>query len=288
MDFPALPAVESLIRAALAEDIGRGDVTTWRRSVRARRGAPRSSPSRTGVLAGVPLVARVFELLGAAQVAVEARRADGASFARGDVLVRLRGPARDLLSGERVALNFLQRLCGVATSTRRFVDAVAGTRARIIDTRKTTPGFRVLEKYAVRVGGGGNHRGGLDDGILIKDNHIAAAGGLTKAVQRARRAAPHTLRVEVECRTLREVNAAVRSGAEVILLDNMSAAQMREAVRRVAGRALLEASGGVSLETVRAIAETGVDLISVGALTHSAPVIDLSMRLKLPRGRYRK
>jgi len=288
VDFPALPAVESLIRAALAEDIGRGDVTTMATVGAGTPGRAEIVAKQPGVLAGVALVARVFELLGAAQVAVEARRADGESFARGDVLVRLRGPARDLLSGERVALNFLQRLCGVATSTRRFVDAVAGTRARIIDTRKTTPGFRVLEKYAVRAGGGGNHRGGLDDGILIKDNHIAAAGGLTKAVQRARRAAPHTLRVEVECRTLREVDAAVRSGAEVILLDNMSAAQMREAVRRVAARALLEASGGVSLETVRAIAETGVDLISVGALTHSAPVIDLSMRLKLPRGRYRK
>jgi len=288
VDVASLPAVESLIRAALAEDIGRGDITTLATVGGEVRGRAEIVAKQAGVLAGVALVGRVFALLGASAVEVDPRRRDGSVFAPGDVLVRLRGPARDLLTGERVALNLLQRLCAVATLTQRFVTAVKGTGARIVDTRKTTPGMRALEKYAVRAGGGANHRGGLDDGVLIKDNHIAAAGGLGKAVERARAAAPHSLRVEVECRTARDVEAALRSGADAILLDNMTCEQMRAAVRRVDGRALVEASGGVSLESVREIAETGVDLISVGALTHSAGAIDLSMRLKLPGGRFAK
>ncbi len=187
------------------------------------------------------------------------------------------GPAWVLLSGERVALNFVQQLSGVATLTRRFVDAVAGTGVRIADTRKTVPGLRVLQRYAVRVGGGSNHRSGLDDGILIKDNHIAAAGGLTAAVCGARRGAPHGLKIEVECETLEQVDGALAASADVLLLDNMTTEQMRAAVQRIGGRALVEASGGIGLENVRRVAETGVDLISIGALTHSAPAVDISM-----------
>jgi nicotinate-nucleotide pyrophosphorylase (carboxylating) len=222
----------------------------------------------------------VFACLGSS-VAVDLLLDEGAAFAVGDVLARLRGPAADLLEGERVALNFLQRLCGVATSTRRYAEAVAGTSARVVDTRKTTPGFRVLEKYAVRTGGCHNHRGGLDDGILIKDNHIVAAGGVKAAVERARAGAPHPLKVEIECGDMEDVDAALAAGADAILLDNMTVEDMRAAVQRIARAALVEASGGVTLDTVRAIAETGVDIISVGALTHSAPAIDLSMRLEI-------
>jgi nicotinate-nucleotide pyrophosphorylase (carboxylating) len=194
-------------------------------------------------------------------------------------LCEIRGPARDVLVLERVILNFLQRLCGVATLTRRYVEAVAGTRARIVDTRKTIPGWRLLDKYAVTAGGGSNHRFGLDDGILIKDNHIVACGGVSRAIERARRGAPHLLSIEVECETMAEVDEAVAARADVILLDNMRPADLREAVRRIAGRALVEASGGITLETVGEVAEAGVDLISVGALTHSAPAVDLSMEL---------
>jgi len=200
------------------------------------------------------------------------------------VIASLTGPAAALLSGERVALNFLQQLSGIATLTREYVRAVHGTRARIIDTRKTLPGFRALAKYAVRMGGGGNHRSGLDDGILIKDNHIVAAGGLAAAVTRARRGAPHTLKVEVECATLAQVDEALAACADAVLLDNMSVKQMARAVHRIDGRAVVEASGCVSLANVRAVAETGVDLISVGALTHSAPAIDLSMKIEIPPG----
>jgi len=192
-------------------------------------------------------------------------------------LISIEGLASNLLIGERTALNFLQQLSGVATLTRRYVDAVVGTKARIIDTRKTTPGLRVLEKYAVRMGGGHNHRFGLDDGILIKDNHITAAGGVGAAVAAARRTAPHTLTIEVECGTLAQVDEALAAAADVIMLDNMSVEQMAAAVRKIGLRAIVEASGGVTLATVRAIAETGVDHISVGALTHSAPVLDIGL-----------
>jgi len=180
-----------------------------------------------------------------------------------------------------VTLNFLQRMCGVATLTRRYVDAIEGRRAKIVDTRKTVPGWRLLDKYAVSAGGGSNHRFGLDDGILIKDNHIVACGSIRAAIDRARRGGHHLLRIEVECETLAQVAEALSAGVDVILLDNMAASEIAEAVRRIAGRAQVEASGGVTLETVRKIAETGVDLISVGALTHSAPAANLSMDLTL-------
>jgi nicotinate-nucleotide pyrophosphorylase (carboxylating) len=217
-------------------------------------------------------------------VVVEQLVADGAVVTPGTVVATLHGPARALLSGERVALNFLQRLSGVATVTAAYVAAVAGTRARIIDTRKTTPGLRVLQKQAIRDGGGHNHRLGLADGVLIKDNHLAAIGGpdrVTRAVQAARAAAPHTLKIEVEVTTLAELDEALAAGADVVLLDNMDPPTMAQAVRQTAGRALLEASGGITLETIRAVAETGVDLISVGALTHSAPALDISLEFDL-------
>jgi nicotinate-nucleotide pyrophosphorylase (carboxylating) len=202
---------------------------------------------------------------------------DGGRVEAGEVLARIEGPLAPILTAERTALNLLARLCGVATITSRYVDAIVGTKAQIVDTRKTTPGMRSLQKYAVTVGGGSNHRFGLDDGILIKDNHLVAAGGVTEALKRARSGAPHGLRIEVEVVTLEELKEALDEGAEAILLDNMSPETVVEAVRINEGRALLEVSGGINLDTVRSYAMTGVDLISVGALTHSAPSIDLAL-----------
>ena len=198
----------------------------------------------------------------------------------GAIIAEITGDAAALLQGERVALNILQRMCGVATLTARYVAAVKGTKARVVDTRKTTPGLRILDKYAVRVGGGINHRTGLYDGVLIKENHITAAGGIGVAVSRARAWIPHTMKIEVETETLAEVAEALTAGADIIMLDNMDTATMHEAVAMIAGRALVEASGGVNLETIREIAATGVDIISVGALTHSARAMDISMLLE--------
>ena len=277
-----LPSVRALIDAALAEDLGRGDLTTELTVSEKARAKAEVIAKQEGVLAGAPLAERIFAALAPGQTVTVVRELeDGQSFSAGARVLSLDGPARVLLSGERTVLNFLQQLSGVATLTRRFVDAVSGTKARIVDTRKTTPAMRVLQKYAVRMGGGHNHRTGLDDGVLIKDNHIAAAGGIIAAVADARAGAPHTIRVECECTTLAEVDEALAAGADAILLDNMDPAMLADAVRRIAARALVEASGGVTLDTVRAIADTGVDLISVGALTHSAPAIDLSLRLEL-------
>lgn len=265
-----------MLAAALCEDLGRGDVTTRLTVPDGRMGEAFLTAKQHAVIAGLDLVTPVFELAGGG-VILRLEAADGDQVVPGRILARMKGPARVLLMGERVALNFLQQLSGVATHTRSFVDAVAGTTARITDTRKTVPGLRVLQKYAVRVGGGSNHRSGLDDGILIKDNHIAAAGGLGAAVGLAKSGAPHGLKVEVECETLAQVGEALTAGADIILLDNMSVDDMRQAVKQVGGRALVEASGGIVLANVRAVAETGVDLISVGALTHSAPAVDISM-----------
>ena len=271
--------LDNIIRNALAEDIHTGDITT-------QAVVPASRPI-TGilkakeelVLAGIDVFQRVFSLLeGSFQCTP--LFADGALVASGAIMAEFSGDAALLLQGERVALNLLQRMCGVASLTSQYVQAVAGTRARIVDTRKTTPGLRILEKYAVRVGGGINHRTGLYDGVLIKENHIVAAGGITEAIRRARAYIPHTLKIEIETETLAEVDEAVAAGAEIIMLDNMDLTCMRTAVDRIAGRAIIEASGGVNLQTVRAIAETGVDVISVGALTHSARAMDISMLLE--------
>lgn len=271
--------VDSIIEIALNEDIHTGDITT--RAVllgpRPMRGIMKAKEEL--VLAGIDVAARVFHLLDPS-VVFTPRFSDGSSVMAGEVIAELSGEAAPLLQGERVALNLLQRMCGVASLTARYVAAVAGIGARIVDTRKTTPGLRFLDKYAVRVGGGTNHRTGLYDGILIKENHIAAAGSISEAIRRTRTHAPHTLRVEIETETIDQVTEALAAGADIIMLDNMDIQAMTEAVRLIAGRALVEASGGVNLETVRRIAETGVDIISVGALTHSARAMDISMLLE--------
>ena len=267
---------EDTVRAALIEDIGAGDVTTLL-SVPAQNTASGVFLVKAeGVICGLEIAACAFKLVDPT-VIFTPLVADGTRVQYGDIVASISGLAQSLLTGERVALNFSQRLSGTASLTQKFVDIVAGTKARIVDTRKTTPGLRTLEKYAVRCGGGHNHRYGLGDGVLIKDNHLAAGGGVAACVARAREHAPHPLRIEVECKNLAQVDEAVAAGADILLLDNMSNAVLREAVAKIAGRVLTEASGGVSLATVRGIAETGVDIISVGALTHSAAALDISL-----------
>jgi len=280
MNIADLPAVDTLLRTALTEDLGAGDITTRLTVAADTRARAQIAAKDEAVVAGLPLVRKLCDILGG-DVDVRERLADGTRARGGDVLATLAGPAHTLLAVERVTLNLLQHLSGIATMTARFVDLVAGTGCRIVDTRKTLPGLRLLEKYAVRMGGGSNHRFGLADGILIKENHIAAAGGLAKAVLAARAGAPHGMRVEVECETLADVTEALGAGAELLLLDNMTVAQLTEAVQLIAHRALVEASGGVNEGTVRAVAGTGVDLVSVGALTHSAPAADIHMLLSL-------
>jgi nicotinate-nucleotide pyrophosphorylase (carboxylating) len=271
--------LEETVRRALREDIGAGDVTTESVVPPGTRARGRFVAKAAGVVAGLPVVTEVFRQV-SAEVRVTPRIEEGARAQEGDILAEVEGPARALLMGERVALNFLQRLSGIATQTARFVDLVAGTGARIVDTRKTTPGLRALEKYAVRVGGGFNHRMGLYDAVMIKDNHIVAAGGITAAVTRARAAIPHTMTITVECETLAQVDEALNAGADILLLDNMDRAACAEAVRRAKGRARTEASGGITVETAREIAQTGVDILSIGALTHSAPALDISLDLE--------
>jgi nicotinate-nucleotide pyrophosphorylase (carboxylating) len=271
-------AVERLVRSTLAEDVGLGDVTTEATVDAAATCEARLLLKEPGVVCGLPVAEAVFRALDP-DVRFERLVADGEALSETGAIARLSGSARAVLTGERTALNFVGRLTGIATLTRRFVEAVAGTDCAILDTRKTTPGLRVLEKYAVRCGGGRNHRFGLDDGILVKDNHLRAAGGIRAAVDRLR-AAGTELPIEVEAETHDDVREALAAGAHTILLDNMTPAAMREAVTLAAGRALFEASGGVSLETVREIAETGVDFVSVGALTHSARSLDVSLEVQ--------
>jgi nicotinate-nucleotide pyrophosphorylase (carboxylating) len=267
---------DRIIRNALQEDIGLGDVTTQATIEAGVLSRAELVAKEDFILSGIDVAARVFALLDG-EVAFEKLLEDGLAVKRGEVLAWIKGDARVLLQGERVALNLLQRMSGISTLTAAFVKEIEGTGAVVVDTRKTTPGLRVLEKYAVRMGGGRNHRTSLYDGVLIKENHIAAAGGIATAVARARERAPHTLRIEVETRNPAEVEEALAAGADIIMLDNMDLATLREAVQLIDGRALSEASGGVNLQTVRAIAETGVDLISVGALTHSSRAVDISM-----------
>lgn len=271
-------ALDELVARALAEDLGPGDRTSEGLFAPAERCRADLLVKQPGVLAGLDAAEAVFRALDP-DVSFEAVAADGDLLEEVPALVaRLEGRARALLSAERTALNLLGRLSGIATLTRRFVDAIEGTGAVILDTRKTTPGLRVLEKEAVRAGGGTNHRLGLYDAILVKDNHLRLAGGLAPAVERLRAAAPD-LPLEVEVETLAEVREALGLGVERILLDNMTPTELAEAVRLAGGRAQLEASGGVTLETVRAIAESGVDFVSVGALTHSARSLDVSMEV---------
>ena len=276
--FPLLGAeVTALVRSALEEDGAFNDVTTIATVLSDRRARARLVARENGVVAGVAFAIEAFHQLDAkACIRIDAE--DGTRLAKGETVLYISGHARGLLSAERVALNFLQRMSGVATLTSRYVDAVRGTGAKILDTRKTTPGWRSLEKYAVRAGGGVNHRLDLASAVLIKDNHLAAVDGdIAVAVKRSRDLLPPGAMLEVECDRLAQVQAALDAGADIILLDNMPPDLMRECVRLVAGRAVLEASGGVRLDRVRVIAETGVNHISVGALTHSAPAMNLAL-----------
>lgn len=272
-------AVREVVARALAEDVGPGDITSELTIPAELSGQGFFLAKQAGVLSGLQVAQETFRQVDP-QVVFEPLLAEGDAFEPGAHLARVSGPARSLLSAERVSLNFLQRLCAVATLTREFVNRMAGTRARIVDTRKTTPGLRLLEKAAVLAGGGHNHRFALYDGVLLKDNHVAIAGGISQAVTAARAGAPHLLKIEVEVTTLGELREALAAGADVALLDNMSIEEMEEAVAFAVGRILLEASGGINLENVAEVAGTGVDLISVGALTHSAPAIDISLELQ--------
>ncbi len=268
---------DELLLSFLREDLEHGDITTEAIFSGAEGASALMRAREPLVTAGMESVAaRVFHLLDE-RLTIAQMVADGQQVKAGETLMTISGPVRSLLRGERVALNLVQRLCGIATLTKRYVDAVQGLKAIITDTRKTTPGLRLLEKYAVRCGGGKNHRFSLSDGVLIKDNHIAACGSISAAVERARAVVPHTIAIEVETDTLAQVEECLRCGVQIIMLDNMDLATMRQAKAMIQGRALIEASGGVNLQTVRAIAETGVDIISVGALTHSAPACDIGL-----------
>jgi len=268
--------MDELLRLALLEDIGSGDVTTLCVIPAELHGRAIVFGREPFVLSGSKPFRRIFELLDP-EIRVDCLFPDGQRVEPNVAVFRIEGRVQTILSAERTALNFAQRLCGIATLTRKMADALTGTGCKLLDTRKTTPLWRSLEKEAVRHGGGKNHRFGLADGILIKDNHIAAAGSLKESVRLARQKAPHTLRIEVEVENIEQLDEAINAGADVVLLDNFTPERLKEAVAVAKGRVLLEASGGVTLETVRAIAQTGVDFVSCGALTHSAKAIDLTM-----------
>ena len=272
------PLIDRLIDLALEEDLGPGDVTTQAVIPPELQGEAHIRAKAGLTVAGLPVAARVFHKLDM-NLVFEARTADGQEVAPGTVLARLTGPVASILTGERVAVNFLQRLSGIATFTRAMAAQVAGSPAVLVDTRKTTPGWRVLEKYAVRLGGGVNHRLGLYDGVLIKNNHLTAVGAIPEAVARARAGAHHLLKVEVEVTNLQGLEEALNAGADLILLDNMDDATLAKAVQLTGGRALLEASGSMTKDRLPTVAATGVNLISMGALTHSAPAVDIHLRL---------
>jgi nicotinate-nucleotide pyrophosphorylase (carboxylating) len=273
----SLSVVRDIVDRALDEDLGAGgDATTAATVPAGRLGSADLVPRVAGVVAGLPVAAWVFDVVSSGRARVEFGTLDGARVAPGEVLATVRGPIADLLTAERTALNLLTHLSGIATLTRRWVDAVEGTGAVIRDTRKTLPGLRALEKYAVRAGGGSNHRMSLSDAALVKDNHVAAAGGVVKAFDAVRAAHPELI-IEVEVDTVAQAHEVIDAGAQLVLLDNMPLAQMREVVEYSNGRAKLEASGGLTLDRAREVAETGVDYISVGALTHSAPALDIGL-----------
>ncbi|WP_168123487.1 carboxylating nicotinate-nucleotide diphosphorylase [Paenibacillus sp. HB172176] len=274
------------IRDWLAEDIGSGDITT-------ETTIPRTSQSKAiihmkddGIIAGLPVAKLVFEIVDSS-LRFQAYAQDGDAVKKGTIIAEVEGSTHSLLTGERLALNLMQRLSGIATKTASYVEALQGLPVRLVDTRKTTPGHRMLEKYAVRVGGGANHRFGLYDAVMIKDNHIKGSGGITAAVAAARRQIPHTMKIEVETESLAEVEEALRSGADIIMLDNMDTELMKEAVALIKGRSphvIVEASGGVTLDTIHGIAECGVDVISVGGLTYSFQALDISLDLGEKKG----
>lgn len=271
--------LDDLIRRALAEDIGHGDVTTDSLVSPDMQASGVFLAKAGGVLAGIEVSQAVFAALDS-EVAFMIHKRDGDLINPGDILARAEGSAATLLTGERLALNFVQRLSGIATKTRQLVDLIGDSPVRLVDTRKTTPGLRVLEKYAVTVGGGYNHRFGLYDGVMIKDNHIVVAGGISQAVSQVRARVPHTLKIEVEVDNLDQLKEALEAGADIILLDNMDPATMKKAVKMTKGRALLEASGGINEQTIAAVAGTGVNIISSGALTHSAVSLDISFDIE--------
>jgi nicotinate-nucleotide pyrophosphorylase (carboxylating) len=271
--------IHRLIQSALEEDIGTGDITTATALTGAEVGMAKAFAKSNIVVAGIDVFREVFLFLDKS-IQFSGHCEDGRAVKKGGILAEISGNLGSILTAERVALNFFQRMCGIATLTRQYVDEIKGTQAKILDTRKTVPGLRCIDKYAVKIGGGTNHRYGLYDGVLIKDNHIAAAGGISKAIARVRGHIPHTLKVEVEVKNLQEVEEALISGADVIMLDNMTNEDMKKAVAIVNGKVPLEASGNVTLANVRKIAETGVDFISVGALTHSVPASDISLKIE--------
>lgn len=269
--------LEPLVRAALLEDLGRaGDLTTDAIVPNEQRTTTVLAARQPGVVAGLDLAALAFRLLDP-DVTISVQRADGSAVVAGDVVATVSGPARAILTGERTALNFLSRLSGIATATRAIVDAIDGHRAKIVCTRKTTPGLRAVEKYAVRAGGGSNHRFGLDDAVLIKDNHIAVAGGIRPAIEHVRSNVGHLVKIEIEVDTLAQLEEALGLAPDAVLLDNMTLDELRRAVAMVAGRAITEASGRITAATAPAVAATGVDLISIGWLTHSAPILDIGL-----------
>ncbi len=280
MPEPDRLVLEPLVRAALLEDIGHGyDLTTDATIPPELTARARIVARRPGIVAGLGVAMLAFRLLDES-VRIDVAIADGEPVRAGDCVAEIRGRARAILTGERTALNFLCRLSGIATATRAFVDMVSGTRARVADTRKTTPGMRALEKYAVRCGGGVNHRFGLDDAVLVKDNHLALTGSVSEAVAAVRARIGHAVKVEVEVDTLEQLREALEEPIDAVLLDNMTPERLAQAVQLVNGRVLTEASGGVTPESIRAIADSGVDLISVGWLTHSAPALDLSLEVE--------
>ena len=272
-----LPLVDPILERALAEDLGAGDVTTESCVPEAARAVAHGVARKEIVACGMAVAGRVFALVDPS-VKFEARVAEGTVVAANTTLFTVQGSARSILMGERVALNVIQRMCGIATATRKYVAAVPeGSKTRVTDTRKTTPGLRILERYAVRRGGGHNHRNDLGSAVLIKDNHIVAAGGVAKAITAARARAPHTSKIECEVDSLDQLEEAIAAGADIVLLDNMDTPTVEEAVRRTRGRALLEASGGITFERIAELARAGVDAISVGALTHSTPAADIGL-----------
>lgn len=280
---PELPAllVEEAVKAALLEDWGRAGDITSQATIPASATATASIVARKpGVVAGIPLALSAFRLADS-ELKVSVRRMDADDIARGDVVAEISGPARALLSAERVALNFLGHLSGIASATALFAREISHTKADIVCTRKTTPGLRTFEKYAVRCGGGANHRFGLDDAVLIKDNHVAVAGGVRPAIERAKEFAGHLVKIEVEVDTLEQLEEALQAGPDVVMLDNMPPEMLKTAVTMAGGKVLLEASGGIEVDTVRAVAESGVDLISSGWITHSAPVLDLGLDIEV-------
>ena len=272
--------VAELIEMALKEDMGTGDITTLSVIDAEREAHGIYKAKEDGIICGLDLISKVYHAI-SDDIHVVYHAKDGDEVKKGDIVAEVFGNAQILLSGERVGLNLVQRLSGVSTATRKAVESVKNYDAKIVDTRKTTPGMRVLEKYAVRVGGGNNHRFGLADGILIKDNHITAAGGISEAVSKAKANAPHTIKIEVEVESIDQAKEAVEAGADIIMLDNMTVEQMKACVEMIAGRALTEASGNMGERNLAEVASTGVDFISIGALTHSVKSLDISLKFTL-------